>query len=88
MTVPTADAARLYSCRVGCKTSISRRNSTSVVFDDAVTIRSRRESRRAARITHFKVPTSVDFVTDLPRAATGKLQKHRLIGRHTPAPQS
>jgi acyl-coenzyme A synthetase/AMP-(fatty) acid ligase len=34
------------------------------------------------------VPTSVDFVTDLPRAATGKLQKHRLIGRHTPAPQS
>ena len=41
-----------------------------------------------ARIAHFKVPTSVDFVTDLPRTATGKLQKHRLIERYTLAPQS
>jgi long-chain acyl-CoA synthetase len=30
------------------------------------------------RIAGFKVPRSVDFVTELPRTATGKLQKHRI----------
>ena len=41
-----------------------------------------------ARIAHFKVPTSIDFVTDLPRTATGKLQKHRLTERYMLAPHS
>jgi len=30
------------------------------------------------RLAHFKCPTSVEFVTELPRTATGKLQKYRL----------
>jgi fatty-acyl-CoA synthase len=31
-----------------------------------------------ARMSHFKCPTSVAFVNELPRTATGKLQKFRL----------
>jgi fatty-acyl-CoA synthase len=34
------------------------------------------------RIAHFKCPTSVDFVPDLPRTATGKLQKFKLRERY------
>jgi len=30
------------------------------------------------RLAHFKCPTSVDFIEELPRTATGKLQKFRL----------
>ena len=30
------------------------------------------------RIAHFKCPTSVDFIPELPRTATGKLQKFKL----------
>jgi fatty-acyl-CoA synthase len=30
------------------------------------------------RLAHFKCPTSVEFVAELPRTATGKLQKFRL----------
>ena len=30
------------------------------------------------RMSHFKCPTSVDFVPELPRTATGKLQKFKL----------
>jgi fatty-acyl-CoA synthase len=30
------------------------------------------------RLAHFKCPTSVDFLAELPRTATGKLQKYRL----------
>jgi fatty-acyl-CoA synthase len=30
------------------------------------------------RIAHFKVPRSVDFVSELPRTPTGKLQKAKL----------
>ena len=30
------------------------------------------------RLAHFKCPTSVEFRTELPRTATGKLQKFRL----------
>jgi len=30
------------------------------------------------RLAHFKCPTSVDFLPELPRTATGKLQKYRL----------
>ena len=29
-------------------------------------------------LAHFKCPTSVDFIDELPRTATGKLQKFRL----------
>jgi acyl-CoA synthetase (AMP-forming)/AMP-acid ligase II len=29
-------------------------------------------------LAHFKCPTSVEFRTELPRTATGKLQKFRL----------
>ena len=30
------------------------------------------------QMSHFKCPTSIDFVTELPRTATGKLQKFKL----------
>jgi fatty-acyl-CoA synthase len=30
------------------------------------------------RLAHFKCPTSIEFVSELPRTATGKLQKFRL----------
>jgi fatty-acyl-CoA synthase len=33
-------------------------------------------------LAHFKCPTSVDFVSELPRTATGKLQKFRLRERY------
>ena len=29
-------------------------------------------------MAHFKCPTSIEFVQELPRTATGKLQKFRL----------
>jgi long-chain acyl-CoA synthetase len=35
------------------------------------------------RIAHYKVPRSVDFVTALPRTATGKLQKGKLRAQYT-----
>jgi len=35
-----------------------------------------------SRLAHFKCPTSVDFPTELPRTATGKLQKYRLRELH------
>lgn len=34
------------------------------------------------RIAHYKAPKSVDFVTELPRSATGKLIKRVLIDRY------
>ncbi len=34
------------------------------------------------RIAHYKVPRSVDFVAQLPRTETGKLQKHELRERY------
>ena len=34
------------------------------------------------RIAHFKAPRSVDFVTELPRTATGKLQKNKLRAQY------
>jgi fatty-acyl-CoA synthase len=34
------------------------------------------------RLAHFKCPTSVDFVPELPRTATGKLQKFKLRERY------
>jgi fatty-acyl-CoA synthase len=33
------------------------------------------------QLAHFKCPTSVEFVPELPRTATGKLQKYRLRDR-------
>ncbi|MGQ0842222.1 acyl-CoA synthetase [Actinokineospora sp.] len=38
------------------------------------------------RIAHYKVPRSVDFVADLPRTATGKLQKHKIRDSYLTAP--
>jgi fatty-acyl-CoA synthase len=35
------------------------------------------------RIAHYKVPRTVDFVTALPRTATGKLQKGKLRAQYT-----
>jgi long-chain acyl-CoA synthetase len=35
-----------------------------------------------ARIAHFKVPRTIDFVDDLPRTPTGKLAKHRLLAAY------
>ena len=32
------------------------------------------------RLAHFKAPHGVTFVTDLPKTATGKLQKYVLRG--------
>jgi fatty-acyl-CoA synthase len=37
------------------------------------------------RIAHYKVPRSIDFVTELPRTATGKLQKHKIRERYLAA---
>jgi fatty-acyl-CoA synthase len=34
------------------------------------------------RIAHYKVPRSIDFVTELPRTPTGKLQKGRIRERY------
>ncbi len=34
------------------------------------------------RLAHFKCPKSVDFVEELPRTATGKIQKRRLREEH------
>jgi len=34
------------------------------------------------RLAHFKAPTSVDFVEDLPETATGKVQKYELRERY------
>ena len=31
-----------------------------------------------ARLAHYKCPTSVDFLEELPRNASGKVLKHRL----------
>ncbi|MFC4948872.1 acyl-CoA synthetase [Pseudonocardia sp. GCM10023141] len=36
----------------------------------------------AGRIARFKMPRTIDFVTELPRTATGKLQKHRIRENH------
>jgi len=33
-----------------------------------------------ARMAHFKAPTKVEFRAELPRTATGKLQKFKLRG--------
>jgi fatty-acyl-CoA synthase len=34
-----------------------------------------------ANLAHFKVPTAFQFVTELPKTATGKIQKFVLRGR-------
>jgi len=36
----------------------------------------------SGRIARFKVPRSIDFVAELPRTATGKLQKHKIRESH------
>ncbi|HKG50512.1 MAG TPA: o-succinylbenzoate--CoA ligase, partial [Actinomycetales bacterium] len=36
------------------------------------------------RLAHYKCPTRVELVDDLPRTPTGKLQKHRLRERFSP----
>ena len=36
-----------------------------------------------ARLAHFKTPQWVTFVDDLPKTATGKVQKYVLRGRAT-----
>ncbi len=35
-----------------------------------------------SKLAHFKCPTSVDFIPEPPRTATGKLQKFRLRERY------
>jgi fatty-acyl-CoA synthase len=37
------------------------------------------------RIAHFKCPRDFHFVTELPKTATGKIQRYRLRAEH-PAP--
>ena len=32
------------------------------------------------RLAHYKYPRSVEFVTELPKTATGKIQRYRLRG--------
>ena len=34
------------------------------------------------KLAHFKCPTSVDLLSELPRTATGKLQKFKLRERY------
>jgi long-chain acyl-CoA synthetase len=40
------------------------------------------------RLAHLKCPKSIDFVSDLPREPTGKLQKKKLRARYWPAPSA
>ena len=50
----------------------------------------RAELREFARanLAHFKAPHSVTFIKELPKTATGKIQKYILRGRSTAiAPQ-
>ena len=35
------------------------------------------------RLAHFKTPHSVTFVTELPKTATGKIQKYVLRGKRS-----
>ncbi|MFC7106126.1 hypothetical protein ACFQQB_40380 [Nonomuraea rubra] len=44
-----------------------------------------REIREFAKTTHsrFAYPREIEFVTELPRSATGKIQRARLRSRHT-----
>ena len=34
------------------------------------------------RMAHFKVPTTITFVAELPKTATSKIQKYVLRGGH------
>jgi len=38
------------------------------------------------RIAHYKVPRRIDFVDELPRAATGKMRKHKLRQKYALTP--
>ncbi len=38
-----------------------------------------------ARLPQYKVPTAIEFLTDLPRTSTGKIQRYRLRARIHPA---
>jgi hypothetical protein len=61
--------AGFYSCRAGCRTSISRRSSTNVVLDKAVTICPRRSSRREIKSLLLVLPTPmINRWFGLPRA--------------------
>jgi fatty-acyl-CoA synthase len=40
-----------------------------------------------ARLAHFKCPRSIEFVSELPRTATGKLQKFKLRERYWQGPR-
>ena len=58
----------------------------------------RPRSSRATALAHFKAPHAVTFVAELPKTATGKIQKYALrragrrsrqadrLGRHSPRP--
>jgi len=48
--------------------------------DQTATEQELREFARE-RLAHFKVPQSVTFVDELPKTATGKIQKFVLRGR-------
>jgi long-chain acyl-CoA synthetase len=39
-------------------------------------------------IAHYKCPRSIDFVTELPRTETGKMQKRKLRDRYWQGHQS
>jgi fatty-acyl-CoA synthase len=38
------------------------------------------------RLAHYKCPRAIEFSDDLPRQATGKMNKHELVGRFSPSP--
>ncbi|KWW21136.1 o-succinylbenzoate--CoA ligase [Peribacillus simplex] len=53
-----------------------------VLKDNALVTESEIITFCRSRMAHFKAPTTVEFVEDLPKTATGKLQKYRLREIH------
>jgi fatty-acyl-CoA synthase len=56
----------------------ARRRRLLVVLRSATRDRGGAPRVRRERLAHFKCPTSVEFILELPRTATGKLQKFKL----------
>jgi fatty-acyl-CoA synthase len=54
-----------------------------VLRSDARTTEEELAQFMRARLAHFKVPTAFRLVPELPKTATGKIQKYVLRGRHS-----
>ena len=54
---------------------VAAEDGTEITADDVI-------SYARERLAHFKCPTRVEFVTELPRNATGKVLKTELRSRY------